>query len=112
MWRPPPTASTTAPSSQGITFRGLVHAAARACGRDPEAVEIRSFDPAGLDKKARKAFPLRMAHFLTDTHRVRRELAWEPQYDLEATLADSYANDYALQMPTSPDFSGDAALLG
>jgi len=43
---------------------------------------------------------------------VRRELAWEPQFDLAATLADSYANDYALRMPTSPDFSGDAALIG
>ena len=98
--------------SQGISFRGLVAAAARACGTDPEAVEIRSFDPAGLDKKARKAFPLRLAHFLTDTHRVRRELAWEPAFDLEATLADSYANDYALRMPTAPDFSADEALLG
>ena len=98
--------------SQGISFRGLVAAAARACGTDPEAVEIRSFDPAGLDKKARKAFPLRLAHFLTDTHRVRRELAWEPAFDLEATLADSYANDYALRRPTAPDFSGDEALLG
>jgi nucleoside-diphosphate-sugar epimerase len=98
--------------SQGITFRGLVAAAAAACGGDPGSVEIRSFDPAGLDRKARKAFPLRLAHFLTDTHRVRRELAWEPEYDLAATLADSYTNDYALRMPTSPDFSGDAALLG
>jgi nucleoside-diphosphate-sugar epimerase len=98
--------------SQGISFRGLVAAAARACGIDPGAVEIRSFDPAGLDKKARKAFPLRLAHFLTDTHRVRRELAWEPAFDLEATLADSYANDYALRMPTTPDFSGDQDLLG
>lgn len=98
--------------SQGISFRGLVGAAARACGTDPETVEIRSFDPAGLDKKARKAFPLRLAHFLTDTHRVRRELAWEPAFDLEATLADSYTNDYALRMPTTPDFSGDEALLG
>ena len=98
--------------SQGISFRGLVAAAARACGTDPEAVAIRSFDPAGLDKKARKAFPLRLAHFLTDTHRVRRELAWEPAFDLEATLADSYTNDYALRMPTTPDFSGDEALLG
>ncbi len=98
--------------SRGVTFRGLVAAAARACGKDPELVEIRSFDPAGLEKKARKAFPLRLAHFLTDTHRVRRELAWEPEYDLEASLADSYTHDYALRMPTSPDFSGDAALLG
>ncbi len=97
---------------QGITFRGLVAAAARAAGKDPAAVEIRSFDPAGLDKKARKAFPLRMAHFLTDITRVRRELAWEPAFDLEATLVDSYANDYARCSPTTPDFSGDAALIG
>jgi len=98
--------------SQGISFRGLVAAAARACGTDPQRVEIRSFDPAGLDKKARKAFPLRLAHFLTDTHRVRRELAWEPAFDLEATLADSYTNDYALRPAASPDFSADAAFLG
>jgi len=97
---------------QGITFRGLVHAAALAAGKDPAGVEIRSFDPAGLDKKARKAFPLRMAHFLTDITRVRRELAWEPQFDLAATLADSYAADYALQPPTRPDFSGDDTLVG
>ena len=97
---------------QGISFRGLVAAAARACGRDPAAVEIRSFDPAGLDKKARKAFPLRLAHFLTDTSRVRRELALQPRFDnLETGLADSYANDYAQQPPTNPDFSSDDALL-
>jgi nucleoside-diphosphate-sugar epimerase len=96
---------------QGITFRGLVQAAARAAGKDPAAVEIRSFDPAALDKKARKAFPLRLAHFLTDITRVRRELAWEPGFDLEATLVDSYTNDYALRLPTSPDFSADEALL-
>jgi nucleoside-diphosphate-sugar epimerase len=97
--------------SQGVTFRGLVAAAARAAGKDPAAVAIRSFDPAGLDKKARKAFPLRLGHFLTDTHRVRRELAWEPTFNLDATLADSFAHDYALWMPTSPDFSSDDALL-
>ena len=98
-------------SVQGITFRGLVAAAARACGKDPASVEIRSFDPAGLDKKARKAFPLRLAHFLTDVQRVQRELAWTPHYSVEAALEDSYTNDYALRMPTSPDFSGDAALI-
>jgi nucleoside-diphosphate-sugar epimerase len=99
-------------SVQGITFRGLVAAAARACGKDPASVEIRSFDPSGLEKKARKAFPLRMAHFLTDVTRVQRELAWTPAYSVEAAMADSYANDYAGRMPTSPDFSGDAGLIG
>ncbi len=97
---------------QGVTFRGLVAAAARAAGKDPQAVEIRSFDPAGLDKKARKAFPLRLAHFLTDITRVRRELAWEPTFDLETTLADSWANDYALRPAGTPDFRGDEALVG
>jgi nucleoside-diphosphate-sugar epimerase len=96
---------------QGVTFRGLVAAAARAAGRDPASVEIRSFDPAGLDKKARKAFPLRLAHFLTDITRVRRELAWEPQFAVEAILADSWAQDYALRPAGEPDFSGDEALL-
>ena len=97
---------------QGISFRGLVAAAAKACGRDPAAVEIRSFYPAGLDKKARKAFPLRLAHFLTDTSRVRRELALQPRFDnLETGLADSYTNDYAQHPPSDPDFSGDEALL-
>ncbi|MFY8148101.1 MAG: NAD-dependent epimerase/dehydratase family protein [Prochlorococcaceae cyanobacterium] len=99
-------------SVQGITFRGLVAAAARACGKDPGSVEIRSFDPAGLDKKARKAFPLRLAHFLTDITRVQRELAWMPRFSVEDSLADSYARDYALCPPTSPDFSGDEALIG
>jgi nucleoside-diphosphate-sugar epimerase len=98
-------------SVQGITFRGLVEAAARACGKDPASVEVRSFDPSGLDKKARKAFPLRLAHFLTDVQRVQRELAWTPRYSVEAALEDSYTNDYALRMPTSLDFSGDAALI-
>jgi len=97
---------------QGVTFRGLVAAAARAAGKDPETVTIRSFDPVGLEKKARKAFPLRLAHFLTDITRVRRELAWEPAFDLEATLVDSWAKDYALRPTGTPDFSGDESLVG
>ena len=56
--------------------------------------------------------PLRLAHFLTDTSRVRRELALEPAFDLQATLEDSFQNDYAKRPPSSPDLSGDALLLG
>ncbi|MEB3361490.1 MAG: NAD-dependent epimerase/dehydratase family protein [Synechococcaceae cyanobacterium] len=97
---------------QGVTFRGLVWAAARACGKDPQTVEIRSFDPADLDPKARKAFPLRLAHFLTDITRLRRELAWEPTFDLEATLVDSWTREHAQRPAGNPDFSSDAALIG
>jgi len=97
---------------QGITFKGLIHAAAVACGRDPGSVELRRFDPSNLDPKARKAFPLRLNHFLTDITRVQRELAWQPRFDLAAGLADSYNNDYSLAPTAALDFSGDAKLIG
>lgn len=96
----------------GITFRGLIAAAAKACGKQPNAVEVRSFDPSGLDPKARKAFPLRLSHFFTDITRAERELAWQPSFDLETGLADSYINDYIVKPTAKPDFSGDLALIG
>ena len=97
---------------QGISFRGLIRAAAVACGRDPDSLELRSFNPRDLDPKARKAFPLRLNHFLTDITRVERELAWRPSFDLAKGLADSYTNDYALNPTSSPNFNSDAALIG
>jgi nucleoside-diphosphate-sugar epimerase len=96
---------------QGVTLRGLVAAAAEACGKDPASVEIRAFDPTQLAPKARKAFPLRLSHFLTDTHRLQRELAWQPRFDLLASLRDSFEQDYGQTSDVSPDFSGDEALL-
>ena len=98
--------------SQGVSFKGLIQAAAVACGKDPDAIQMRSFDPSGLDPKARKAFPLRLSHFLTDITRVQRELAWQPSFDLATGLADSYRNDYALNPTKDPDFSSDAQLIG
>ena len=77
-----------------------------------ESLDLRPFDPSGLDPKARKAFPLRLSHFLTDITRVRRELAWEPRFDACASLVDSYQREYK-DLPTSnPDFSADQALIG
>lgn len=96
---------------QGVTLRGLVATAAQACGQDPARVDIRSFDPAGLEPKARKAFPLRLSHFLTDTHRLQKELAWKPRFDLASSLADSYELDYGQNPSQTPDFSSDEALL-
>jgi nucleoside-diphosphate-sugar epimerase len=96
---------------QGVTLRGLVETAAVACGKDPARVEIRGFDPARLEPKARKAFPLRLSHFLTDTHRLQRELSWQPRFDLFASLADSYELDYIKTASEDPDFSADETLL-
>ncbi len=97
---------------QGISFRGLICAAAVACGRDSDDLDLRSFNPSDLDPKARKAFPLRLNHFLTDITRVERELAWKPSFDLAKGLADSYSNDYAMNPTAAPDFSSDVALIG
>jgi dTDP-glucose 4,6-dehydratase len=54
---------------------------------------------------------LRLSHFLTETHRLQRELAWQPRFDLLASLRDSYQDDYALQTMPAPDFQADDALL-
>ena len=97
---------------QGVTFKGLVRSAAVACGRDPDSVKVHHFNPSGLDPKARKAFPLRLNHFLTDITRVERELAWSPRFDLASGLADSYTRDYEPNPSTDPDFSADATLIG
>ena len=99
-------------AKKGITFRGLIEAAALACGREPGSLDLRSFDPSGLDPKARKGFPLRLSHFLTDISRVERELAWTPRFDARACMDDSYKRDYALAPTASPDFSADQVLIG
>ncbi|MFZ4565011.1 MAG: NAD-dependent epimerase/dehydratase family protein [Prochlorococcaceae cyanobacterium] len=96
---------------QGVTMLGLLEAAARACGVDPASVDRRFFDTRDLDPKARKAFPLRLSHFLTSVERLERELAWSPRYDLAAALADSHQRDYALRPAAAPDVSADATLL-
>lgn len=91
----------------GVTFRGLVAAAAQACGHGLEQVQLRSFDPHLLEPKARKAFPLRIAHFFTDINRVCRELAWQPRFDLVAGLQDSYEKDFRQQAGQTPDQPAD-----
>ena len=89
-----------------------IEAAALACGREPGSLDLRSFDPSGLDPKARKGFPLRLSHFLTDISRVERELAWTPRFDARACMEDSYKRDYALAPTRTPDFSTDQVLIG
>lgn len=80
-------------SRRGTTFRGLIQAAARACGRDPADLQWHPFDPSSLDLLARKKFPLRLSHFLVDISRVERELDWQPRYDTQACLSHSYLHD-------------------
>ncbi|WP_320668445.1 NAD-dependent epimerase/dehydratase family protein [Prochlorococcus sp. MIT 1307] len=97
---------------KGVTFLGLIELAARACGKEISQIDIRSFNPSGLDPKARKAFPLRIDHFLTDITRIQEDLRWTPKYQLEEGLLDSFNNDYLLNANSEPDFSSDDALMG
>ena len=95
----------------GVTFRGLVETSALVCGKKLDQVDIRFFDPAIIDPKARKAFPLRIGHFLTDINRIENELDWTPRYQLEQGLIDSYKNDYLLRQEKEIDFSPDRKLI-
>ncbi len=98
-------------NKQGITLLGLVELAAKVCGKDPSDVKIRFFETSNLDNKSRKAFPLRIGHFLTDISKVQRELEWQPKYDLYKGLLESYNNDYILNKNSDLDFTNDEKLL-
>ncbi len=95
-----------------VTFSGLVSLASRACNIDPIEIKLVSFDINGLDKKARKAFPLRLEHFYTDISLLETELGWSPNYELEDGFKDSFKNDYLLYPSTNLDFSLDSNLIG
>ncbi len=97
--------------SKGSTFLGVVEAAAYACGKNIDQINICFFNPASLDPKARKNFPLRIGHFLTDITRIERDLDWKPKYTLLEGFKDSYDNDYLLNQSDSIDFSSDQILL-
>ncbi len=97
---------------KAITFRGLLEAAARACKRDPVSIKTYSFDPVDIDPKARKVFPLRMNHFFTDISLIERELNWQPSFDLEEGLSNSFQKDYSLNSSNHPDFTLDINLIG
>ncbi len=97
---------------KGVTFKGLALAAAKACSVPSDELTFVSFNPSSLDPKARKAFPLRLSHFLTDISKIESELSWKPFYSLEEGLKDSFINDYQLLNSPEPDFSLDQSLLG
>ncbi|WP_269623016.1 NAD-dependent epimerase/dehydratase family protein [Prochlorococcus marinus] len=97
-------------NSEGITFIGLINICAIACGKDPNELIFKVFDPSGLNKKERKIFPVRLNHFLTDISLIKKDLDWEPRVSIEEGLADFYRNDYCLNKESNPDFSLDDIL--
>lgn len=77
-----------------VTFTGLALACAEAMGKRPEEVEIRYYEAKKFNFGKRKAFPLRVQHFFADITKAKRDLNWQPEYDLVSGLRDSFENDY------------------
>lgn len=97
---------------KAVTLKGLIFMAAVACRRDPLEVRLAPFDLSKVDPKGRKAFPLRLEHFFTDISNLQNDLNWEPKFDLQKGLEDSFKNDYLLEPTLNPDFSSDLNLIG
>ena len=95
---------------QGLTFKGIIEYAAIACDKNPSDIQVISFDPSSIDKKARKLFPLRLEHFFTDISKLERDLKWSPSFNIKEGLIDSFKHDYILSRTNPPDFSCDNIL--
>ena len=97
--------------SKAVTFKGLIETAILATGNRVSDFNLRSFDPSKLDPKARKVFPLRLTNFFTDISKIKKDISWEPKFDLLNGLIDSYENDYLLANHEQIDFSSDELLF-
>ena len=97
--------------NKAVTFKGLIETAILATGKRVSDFQLRSFDPSRLDPKARKLFPLRLNNFFTDISKIKKDLSWEPKFDLLEGLIDSYKNDYLLVNHDEIDFSSDEILF-
>ncbi len=97
--------------NKAVTFKGLIETAILATGNKISDFDLRSFDPSKLEPKARKVFPLRLTNFFTDISKIKKDLSWEPKFDLLNGLKDSYQNDYLLIKDKIVDFSSDEYLF-
>jgi nucleoside-diphosphate-sugar epimerase len=94
-----------------VTFDGLARACAIACGKDPDQLQIRHYDPKQFDFGKRKAFPMRIQHFFAAIDKAKADLNWRPQYDLVTGLRDSLEQDYRHRSNPTIDFSLDDIIL-
>ena len=96
-----------------VTFDGLARICAQAAGLSPEDLHLVHYDPKQFDFGKRKAFPIRTQHFFADVHKAVNDLNWQPKYDLESGLKDSFQNDYLAsgRHEADVDFSVDDEIL-
>ncbi|MDA0267187.1 MAG: NAD-dependent epimerase/dehydratase family protein [Cyanobacteria bacterium] len=99
---------------RAVSFDGLARACAAAAGKDPDQLPLVHYDPKDFDFGKRKAFPMRVQHFFAAIDKAKRELAWQPKFDLVGGLKDAFQRDYLTsrrdQQPV--DLSLDDQILG
>ncbi|XP_078444927.1 chloroplast RNA binding protein [Wolffia australiana] len=96
--------------SKYVTFDGLARACAKA-GGFPEP-EIVHYNPKDYDFGKLKSFPFRDQHFFASVEKAKKELGWEPEFDLVEGLTDSYNLDFGRgTFRKAADFTTDDMIL-
>lgn len=96
-----------------VTFDGLAKACAVAAGKSAQDLKIVHYDPKKFDFGKRKAFPMRVQHFFASVEKAKRELNWQPDFDLISGLTDAFQNDFLAsgRHQKAVDFSTDEEIL-
>ena len=96
---------------KGVTIKGLIYMCAEVCGLNKNDISLKKFDFEKLDPKSRKGFPIRLNHYQIDISKIKKDLNWEPRFDLFSGLKDSFNNDYYLKKDKEFDMESDSFLF-
>ena len=96
---------------KGVTIKGLIYLCAEVLGLDQKEISLRTFNYKKLDPKSRKGFPIRLNHYQTDISKIKRDLEWEPTFDLLKGLKDSFINDFNFKKYEGVDEKSDNILF-
>ena len=89
----------------------LIFFCANVLGLNQNEISLRTFDYQKLDPKSRKGFPIRLNHYQTDISKIKRDLEWEPTFDLLNGLRDSFAKDFINKKSEEFDENSDHILF-
>ena len=97
--------------NKGITIKGLIHKCIDVCNYDLNHIEILNFDYKKLEPKSRKSFPIRISHYQTSIDKIKKDLSWEPKFDLSNGLKDSFEKDFKNKINDNFDSTTDDILF-
>ena len=81
------------------------------CNIDRNDIELLSFDYRKLDTKSRKSYPIRLNHYHTSISKIKKDLEWEPKYNLINGLQNSFQNDFKSKLNDTFNFDLDKNLF-